>query len=229
MAPWLWSAPSVVVDEATEAAFTAAFAGRDASRLPAGVPRWVFLEWLVRRGWLLHGSNEAGITRFEPRAPYDASVDDFSKRTAVFASSDGVWALMYALRDRARVRGMLNAAMQLWEGERWSGMRYFLSLAPREGGVTDGRALLRAGSVYVLPAGGFERMPPYAWPGVGEVLEPHWANPEPVRPVWCVRVSAVDFPLPPRSHDADRVARLSRRDPWGFPWLDADDAPVQEA
>ncbi|MEW6420326.1 MAG: hypothetical protein AB1511_01180 [Deinococcota bacterium] len=52
-------------------------------------------------------------------------------------------------------------------------MRDFRSLAPRDPAVTDGRSLLSPGFVDMLPPDSFEQMPPYAWPGLGMVREPH--------------------------------------------------------
>lgn len=209
----------MTLPEGAQEHFWAVLEASNPELLPEGLPRWVFLEWLAREGWLLHGSARGDLTLFEPRTPHDLSPDEFSKRTGVFAASDGLWALMYALRDRSRVRRMLNTALQVWEGDRWSLTRYFLSFAPRDPGVKDGRALLAPGFVYVLPQGGFEPMPPYEWPGLGRVREPHWVNPNPVGPHLCVPVSPADFPLPVRVHDAARVDALAQRDPWGFPWL----------
>lgn len=213
--------PPYKLNPKAEEAFAVALSTGDVATLPP-LPRWVFLAWLTRQGWLLHGSDRADLTHFEPRTPIDLSPDSFSKRTAVFAASDGVWATMYALRNRARTKRMLNMALQLREGGSWSPTRYFLSLAPVAPNVSNGRSLLQPGSVYVLPSHRFEQMPAYTWPGLGDVLEPHWANPEPVEPVMRVPVSPDDFPFPVRTHDAARVDTLSQSDPWGFPWLEPD-------
>lgn len=62
-------------------------------------------------------------------------------------------------------------------------------------------------------------MPPYDWPGLGRVREPHWVNPGPVQALFCVSVFPADLPLTVRTHDAARGDALSRADPWGFPWL----------
>ena len=226
MHDWMLELPPYELGRSDEEAFGAALSARDAAKLPP-VPRWVFLDWLTRQGWLLHGSNRADLTHFEPRTPKDLSPDEFSKRTAVFADSSGVWAMMYALRDRARVNGMLSMALQVEEQGEWSPMRYFLSFSPVKS-VADGRSLLRAGSVYVLPGHGFERMPAYQHPGLGYVLEAHWVNPQPVRPIMRVPVSPDDFPLPVRTHDAARINPLSQADPWGFPWLEPTPHPLNE-
>ena len=217
MRDWTLELPPYKLGPNEEGAFKTALQTGDAAQLPP-VPRWVFLMWLTRQGYMLHGSNHADITVFEPHTPKDFSPDDFSKRTAVFASSDGVWAMMYALRNHVQTKRMLNMTLQLHEHGSWSQMRYFLSLAPRDPDVTEGRELLQNGYVYVLPKNGFEQMPAYHWPGLGDVLEPHWANSHPVRPLLHVPVSPADFPLPVRIHDAARVDALSQTDPWGFPW-----------
>ncbi len=214
-------APPSEITPSLEARFREVLDGGDVDALPHGVPRWVFLDWLTRQGWLLHGSNRAGLTRFEPRTPHDLSPDEFSKRTAVFASSDALWALMYAVVDRPRkVTRMLNTAVRVDQHGSWSPMQYYLSLAPRDPAVGDSSELLCSGSVYVLDPTGFEQMPPYEWPGLGTVLEPHWACPHAVDAPLRVPVRPTDLPLPVRLHDADRVDAASRADPWGFPWLE---------
>ena len=210
--PYAWS-------QETELVFQSALCERNASKLPAQVPRWLFLQWLVGQGYVLHGSNRADVQRFEPRTPVDLSPDDFSKRTAVFAASDGIWAMMYALVDRARIKRMLNMALQVYEADAWSPMQYFLSLAPRDATVTQSSDLLCDGTVYVLPTTEFEAMPPYFWPDLGDVREPQQANPYTVLPVMQVPVSPSDFPFPVRLHDAQRVDALCQSDPWNFPWL----------
>lgn len=220
MRPWMLTAPQAGLTAADITAFQAAWDDRDPARLPTGTPRWLFLRWLHGQGVLFHGSPQAGLTEFELRTPHDLSVDEFSKRTGVYATSDSLWALMYALRDRRRVRRILNAALQVEQGGGWSDVRYFLSLAPQPDAiVTRGEDLLTPGVVYVLPPEGFDLMPSYDWPGLGRVREPHLLCPHPVRPVLAVPVMPTDFPLPVCLHDADTVDARCAADPWGFPWL----------
>lgn len=214
-------APQDTLPDAAITVFQAAWAARDAGLLSPAVSRWQFLRWLEPRGVLFHGSPQSGLTVFKPRAPHDLSADDFSKRTGVFATSDALWALMYALRDRRRARRMLNAALQVQQAGGWSGTGYFLSLAPQpDVTVTRGHELLAPGVVYVLPPDGFDLMPPYDWLGQGRVREPHLLCPHPVRALMAVPVTPADFPLTVRLHDADRVDAHCAADPWGFPWLE---------
>ncbi|TSA83903.1 hypothetical protein FNU79_11375 [Deinococcus detaillensis] len=213
-------APDSESSAATREAFAKAWAACDMALLPEHVPRWLFLQWLAEQGYLLHGSQQGDITQFEPRTPFDFSPDEFSKRTGVFAASDGIWAMMYALKDRGKVKRILNLALQFKEAADWSPTVYFLSFSLRELSTTTGHEPLTSGFVYVLPSAGFEQMPAYDWPELGTVLEPHWVNPNPVTPLLCIPVTPADFPLPVRLHDAARVDALCADDPWGFPWLD---------
>lgn len=231
MTAWLSSAPPLHLNPGARAACELAWRRRDPGLLPEGVSSLDFLRTLESlgtpegldtpegQGVLFHGSPQAGIRAFEARTPRDDSPDAFSKRTGVFASGDALWAAMYALRG-ARVTGMLNSAVQTRRGSGWGPVRYFLSLAGGEGapGPHAGRSLLAPGTVYVLPAAGFGRMPAYDWPGLGEVLEPQYLHPGSVRPLLAVAVRPEDFPLPVYAHDRAHVAALSRDDPWGFPW-----------
>ncbi|MPY67306.1 hypothetical protein F8S09_11485 [Deinococcus sp. SDU3-2] len=220
MRPWMLEAPPAEPSDADLIAFGRALEARDPGLLPPGTTRWLFLDWLTAQGFLLHGSPQAGIQEFEVRQAVDLSSDGFSNRAGVYATPDGLWALMYALRNRSRVARMVNMALQIRKEGGWSTMRYFLSLAPRGPAVPDGRSLLSPGWVYVLPLQGFDPMPPYEWPGMGTVREPQWVSPDPVRPLFRVPVAPDDFPLPVRTHEAARVDARCAADPWGFPWLE---------
>lgn len=211
-------APMVNLTAEVVETFESVLKRRPERTLPHGVPRWLFLDWVARQGYLLHGSKRNDIALFGPRTPHDLSPDEFSKRTGVFAASDGLWAMMYALRA-PQVKRMVNMALQRRQEDGFGSMKYFLSLAPRKGVVPDGRRLMTPGFVYVLPPDGFEQMPAYDWPGLGTVQEPHWINPGEVAPLLCVPVEPDDFPLPVRVHDAAQVDARCESDPWGFPWL----------
>ncbi|MDX2007223.1 MAG: hypothetical protein SFU83_18440 [Meiothermus sp.] len=67
------------------------------------VPKWVFLDWLCEeKSLLMHGWVNPNIKEFEPREPNAKDDDAFSQQTAVFAASDGIWPMFYALLDRKR-------------------------------------------------------------------------------------------------------------------------------
>jgi hypothetical protein len=183
------------------------------------VEKWLFLCWLVeRKGFLLHGSADASINAFEPRKPSDRSPDDFSKQTAVFAAGDALWAIFYAILDRTRPGlRFLNAALEfeLQPGQ-LSPLHYFFSVSNRhldEGPWSEG-------VVYVLPADGFVQQPPHELNG-RVVHEPHYANPNMVRPLAKIAVAPHDFPFlqQVRGHDSVHIDKRAANDPYGFPWL----------
>lgn len=215
--PMNMAPPTVAALEAAYASVLTANGGPLGPRLPT--PTWAFLCWLAEeKGLLLHGSPDPDIALFEPRTPRDRSADDFSKRTAVFATSDGIWAIFYAVLDRARPgMRLLNGALQFGNGTgEPSAMHYFFSVT---------RGLLREqpwrdGEIYLLPREGFEQQEPYELGG-RTVIEPHWAAPTPVRPLARLRVTPHDFPFLERvrEHDPVHVDRRASDDPGGFPWL----------
>jgi hypothetical protein len=53
-----------------------------------------------------HGTGDPGITSFEPREPIDYA--PFGRQRAVFATSDPIWAMFYAVVDRDRFALTLN-------------------------------------------------------------------------------------------------------------------------
>lgn len=197
-----------------------AFVERWTRQLPTELsgPKWEYLDHLAASGYLLHGSQDTSITMLEPRAPIDHSPDDFSKQTAVFLTSNAIWAISWALRG-PQVRGTMNTCIQLQTGNGWSDWMHYFAAAPRNPGVRrTGASLLSPGVVYVVEHGDTDLMPAYEWPGVGTVREPQHARPTPARVLDQIPVSPDDYPLPVATYDMDRVLALSSSDPWGFPW-----------
>lgn len=185
--------PEVVVQlEAIHSRWIAAGSGNWVDE-PLPVPKWVFLCWLTdQKGLLLHGSNHPDIEEFEPRAPDAKDDDEFSQQTAVFAASDGIWPMWYAILDRSNYRlRMLNSALRfdLPSGE-LSDPRYYFS-------ITDtvlARQPWRDGVIYVLPPEQFMVQPPYR---VGQFMvhDPHWARLSSVKPLAKLGGYARGFPF----------------------------------
>jgi hypothetical protein len=71
-------------------------------------PKHEFLSYLVaKHDVLLHGSGSGAIDVFEPTP----QTDYFGRvRTAVFAASDGIWPMFFAILDRSRYHGSLQNA-----------------------------------------------------------------------------------------------------------------------
>ncbi|WP_051963257.1 hypothetical protein [Deinococcus misasensis] len=184
--------------------------------------KWAFLHWLSQRQPVLfHGSTHGNIECFEPRAPFDRSADDFSKQTAVYASSDALWAMFYAVLDRSIPVRFLNGALQFQQEDGWSRMHYFFSVDSLDE-VAATRNPWHSGTVYILPAKGFEQQPPYTLQS-HTVLEPHWASLAPVKPLAHITIEPEDFPLLHlvRTHQSEVIDQWAKLEPDGFPWLDS--------
>ncbi|MCO1339360.1 hypothetical protein BJH93_10730 [Kocuria polaris] len=189
----------------------------DRAHLRPDEPIWEVLQWAAdNHGLLLHGTQRGGLDELQPRAPLDRSPDEFSKRRAVYGSSDAIWAMCYALRGPA-THGMLNSCVYIASDGGWTAPHYFLSLAGSDQ-TTD---LLRPGWVHLVDKRAFERMAPYDWPGVGRVLEAQWASNRSVPVFSSVRVLPQDLPIRCRLHSSAALQRACADDPAGFPWLES--------
>jgi hypothetical protein len=182
------------------------------------VPVWAFLCWLCdERGYVAHGTGRDDIAVFEPRQSND--VGEFGNRKAVYASSDGVWAMFFAIMNRPEVpMTVVNAAVRADLNGRLEHLYFFG--ASRH--AVQERAY-RDGWVYLLPDAGFERQPGGEAFGVRYETH-HCANLETVRPAFRVAVRPEDFPFLEQIHpydDAELGAR-AQRDPNGFPWLEGE-------
>lgn len=143
----------------------------DAVEYAADAPRWWFLHHLIRRGYVLHGSNNTGIDEFEPRGNFDAH--NARHVEGVFASDDAIWPIYFATADRrGGRRGLIN-----WCEHAGSGARYLFAL--------EGEPSWVDGMVYALPSSTFA-----ATPSSRELV-----SLVAVRPRLRVPVTPRDFPL----------------------------------
>ena len=181
-------------------------------------PKWQFLCWLAdTQPILLHGSGDAGIDEFEPRQSND--IEEFGNRRAVYAASDGIWPIFFAVMDRVRyVRSLTNACFRVVTADSTlSTPYYFFSI--------NADALphqpWRDGTIYLLPRASFEHQPRQFSRGA-EVEIAQWASPDPVRPLARVAVAPSDFPFLAQiyGHDPALIQHRAAQDPAGFPWLD---------
>ena len=182
-----------------------------------GAPVWAWLTWLCEeQGFVAHGTGQADIALFEPRQSND--IGWFGNRKAVYASSDAVWAMFFAVMNRPTVpMRIVNSAISVWQGGKRE-HRYFFGAS---GAALARPGAFRNGWVYLLPDVGFEVEP--ADSSLGFVFESHHlACLESVRPAFRVPVSPTDFPYLDRIHayDEDELAACIAK-PDGFPWLKA--------
>ncbi|OUD01494.1 hypothetical protein [Streptomyces swartbergensis] len=182
-------------------------------------PKWQFLCHVADRAdVVLHGTGDPGIRRFEPRRPADPL--DFSSRHAVFAATDGIWPMFYAVLDRDRQPGTrtCNACVRVGDATgRLGEPHYFFSVTR----TALARRPWRTGTVYLLPATGFERQPPIPTAD-GTVRVAQAASGTPVEPVARLQVQPADFPILHRVHGHDDAVLAARAaaDPEGFPWFE---------
>jgi hypothetical protein len=187
-------------------------------RLP--YPKWMFLSYLCStRGFVLHGSQNLEIVVVEPRKAMD--VKSFSNQEAIYATTDGIWAIFFAIVDRQRFGqlALFNSCMDIHAPEgRSLGRFYFFSISFP--------ALVQkpwcSGVVYILTESGFQREPARQIPE-GKVTFPHWISTRPVNPAAKMVVHPQDFPFLNNiyGHDDKKLLQLVQADPNGFPWPEA--------
>ncbi len=180
-------------------------------------PKWQFLCHVAdRRGFVLHGTGDPDIAVFEPRQSDD--IDEFGNRRAVYAASDGLWPMYFAILDRDRYpMGLTNGCIQVVGTE---GSYYFFSISRS---ALDQQPW-RDGVVYLLPADTFEAQKTIM-DGDQEIRIAQAASLSPVRPAAKLRVGPEDFPFLTaiRGHDDDVLRARAAADPTGFPWVDPAD------
>jgi hypothetical protein len=165
------------------------------------VSTWEFLCGIAaRREIAFHGTGDPNIDSFEPRKPIDFA--PFGDQKAVFATSDPIWAMFYAIVDRDRYGLTLNnGCIMLMDSEGRPGPPHYYFSVSRD---ALPQRPWRTGYVYFLPAQTFVEQPsgPYA----GHTARvPQLASPVAVRPFARLEVAPSDFPFLPhiRGHDDD--------------------------
>ncbi|MET3849063.1 MULTISPECIES: hypothetical protein [Paenibacillus] len=180
-------------------------------------PKWMFLCYLCEtKNVVLHGSANPSILEFEPRQSND--VNEFGNRRAVYAASDGIWPMYFAIVNRERISLLLNSCFGIRQ-ENGAATDYYYYFS------VDQDALLhdpwRNGTIYILPRDTFEQQEPLQRQGM-RLDSTQWASPIAVKPLAKLVVTPDDFPFKQQinGHDPQLIAERSRRNPEGFPWRD---------
>ena len=220
MLPDYWiERPPMRVSAATHAAIDELLtAADDAANLPLDVNEllgrhedveaWEFLSKVgERRRIAFHGTGAADIESFEPRQPIDFA--PFGDQKAVFATSDPIWAMFYAIVDRDRYELTLNngCILVLDSTGRPGTPHYYFSIT-RD--ALEERPW-RDGYVYFLPANTFVEQPAGEYGG-HTARVPQLASPVPVTPFARLRVAPGDFPFLAqiRGHEDHRLAEYAQ-------------------
>ena len=175
------------VDKVTafEKAFASATRGRGGIEYQLPYPKHDFLRYLVaKRDIVLHGSGSGAIDVFEPTP----QTDYFGRvRNAVFAASDGIWPMFFAILDRSRYHGSLRNVCY-WDLDAKGNRQKFYAFSINA--TFLGRQPWREGSIYVLPRATFMRV-------VDEDGSPseEWLSTQEVTPLARLAVSPSDFPF----------------------------------
>jgi len=225
------SRPPAASDPETNAAFARLYAVAVAPGSGAAIaytlaaPKWQFLSYLCdTRGLLLHGSGDPDIGEFEPRQSND--IHEFGNRRAVYAASDGIWPIYFAIVDRPRyVTSLVNGCFRVLHPDGSRGQSYYFFSVNAD---ALPHVPWRAGTIYILPRDTFEPQPRQPYRGL-DLDVAQWASPVPVRPLAKLAVGPADFPFLAqiRAHDLGVLRERTARDPEGFPWLDEELPPRQ--
>lgn len=217
---WL-TRPTVDSDEGARNAFdrlletTLSLGGCPAIEFTLSWPKWQFLCHLAdHHDIALHGSGDPNIALFEPRQSND--LNEFGNQKAIYAASDGLWAMFFAIVDRERVMSITNACVRLTDDVgNLHGPYYVFSVSQ----TALPNQPWRTGTVYLLPRGTFTVQPPIAF-GSNQVYIAQLASFVPVQPIAKLTVTPADFPLLKqiRGHDDERLQEYAAALQAGAPW-----------
>lgn len=183
-------------------------------------PKWQYLSYLCEtKDLVLHGSQDQNITEVEPRQANDRR--EFSNQKAIYATTDGIWVIYFAILDRKGYSKLtlFNSCLRvrLSPGQVSEPM-YFFS-------ITHSVLLKQPwcqGMIYILPRPSFEQEASQEMHGM-EIIFPHWISDIPVNPLARLPVGPQDFPFLKQihGHDDEKLVTMATQDPGGFPWADA--------
>ena len=222
MLPDYWlTRPGMSPDERARSAFDelldTTLRSGDCPTIPFTLPwsKWQFLCHLAdHHDIALHGSGDPNIVLFEPRQSHD--LNEFGNQKAVYAASDGLWAMFFAIIDRDRITSITNACIRLTdETGALHGPFYVFSVSQSALPSQP----WRTGTVYLLPRSTFTVQPPIAF-GSSQVHIAQLASLEPVQPLAKLTVTPADFPFLAqiRGHDDQRLQEYATALQTGAPW-----------
>lgn len=219
---YLLPQPDFAISSAQQDEFKAVFAATP----PGGwidyqltAPKWQFLSYICQtREFVLHGSQNIALDEVEPRQALDMRA--FSAQEAIYATTDGIWVIYFAIVDRKNFRlSLFNSCLTVRPApEQVLGPLYFFSIT--HSALTQNP--WRDGAIYILPREHFTQEPPQQMMGA-EITFPHWVSTQPAKPIAKLLVGPQDFPFLAQvhGHDDEKLTQLAAADPNGFPWLEA--------
>ena len=180
------------------------------------VSLWEFLcEVAARREIAFHGTGDPNIESFEPRKPIDFA--PFGDQKAVFATTDPIWAMFFAIvaRDRFPIT-LANGCIVSQDAEGRAGVPHDFFSISRD---PLRQRPWRTGYLYFLPAKTFVEQPPDTYAG-HPARVPQLASSVAVAPFARLEVAPDDFPFLAaiRGHDDDRLGEIAEAVMAAAPW-----------
>ncbi len=204
-------APDFELSAEKEAAFAALLQSiivkADGSRLDYHLPFPIheFVQYVsAQEAVIFHGSNNTEIETFAPvRKSYELR-DETGRGNlqAVYGTHDGLWAMFFAIVDRANLHGSIRNGVMYFhnrQGDRIAVYNFSVNQEQLAGKPW------REGSLYFLPRTTFERLKM-----TEEAYANEWASREAVTPLARLIVQPEDFPFLDRiaGHDDSELLRL---------------------
>lgn len=144
-------------------------------------PKHKFLAYLLENGYLLHGSSVEDVEMLEPRQANDASKKSGNQK-AIYAVSDPILPLFYAIKDRKRLHGMVHSGYSTDD----QGVKTY---SFQIDGTRSEKDPWKSGVVHILPKESFvQTMNDEGGP------TSEWVSHAPVTPAARLRVTPEDFP-----------------------------------
>jgi hypothetical protein len=179
-------------------------------------PKWEFLTYLCdSQELVLHGSQNLEISTVEPRQAVDQR--EFSNQQAIYATTDGIWVIYFAILDRVQFKelSLFNSCLRVRTApDQLSEPLYFFSITQK----VKEQAPWCQGMIYILPRVNFYREEPHQISDV-EVIFPHWISRQAAFPAARLMVDRSDFPFFDQihGHDDKKLVELYRQNPDVFP------------
>jgi len=179
-------------------------------------PKWQFLSYLCdTKELVLHGSQDLDIDIVEPRQARD--IRAFSDQQAIYATTDGIWVIYFAMLDRKKYHdlSLFNSCLRIQVSpHQVTNPYYFFS-------ITQSVLLQKPwceGAIYILPRQTFVREPSQLMNGV-EIIFPHWISTLPSTPLAILLVGPQDFPFLSQihGHNDEKLVYLYTTNPDAFP------------
>jgi hypothetical protein len=175
-------------------------------------PKWRFVEWLSRRPvFIFHGSPQADLVTFAPRRSSVEIMDQggSGNRAAVYGTPYGLWAMWFAVIDRAKLKGSIRNGVMAWSDPAGRSVDIYQFSVHKDYVGSD---IWRTGTLYLLPRESFDPIPFYP----GGPASNEWASPTELAPLARLTVDPGDFPFRDQvgGHDdgeliaAERVADI---------------------